>query len=271
MTTGFCFSRYDAILYTNTMATPTYGVGARRWCRSSCCATAASPAAARPQHAESVMSEPASSTSTPSPRGSVMRTSSARRGRPAAGALLGVLAASAPAAAQPPRSHCRRAAEHRPHLRRRSRLRRRQRVRRDGDRARRTSTGSRPQGLRFTDAHAPAATCTPSRYALLTGEYAWRRKGTGVLPGNARAHHRARPRHAGLDAARGRLRDGRGRQVAPRPRAAPTSTGTATSRRGRSTSGSTTASSSRRPAIACPASTSRTAAWSASTRPTRSR
>jgi arylsulfatase A-like enzyme len=40
-------------------------------------------------------------------------------------------------------------------------------------------------GLRFTDAHAPAATCTPSRYALLTGEYAWRRPGTGVLPGNA--------------------------------------------------------------------------------------
>jgi arylsulfatase A-like enzyme len=41
------------------------------------------------------------------------------------------------------------------------------------------------EGLRFTDAHAPSATCTPSRYALLTGEYAWRRKGTGVLPGDA--------------------------------------------------------------------------------------
>ena len=41
------------------------------------------------------------------------------------------------------------------------------------------------EGLRFTDAHASAATCTPSRYSLLTGEYAWRKKGTGVLPGNA--------------------------------------------------------------------------------------
>ncbi len=41
------------------------------------------------------------------------------------------------------------------------------------------------EGLRFTDAHSPAATCTPSRYALLTGEYAWRKPGTAVLPGNA--------------------------------------------------------------------------------------
>ena len=41
------------------------------------------------------------------------------------------------------------------------------------------------EGLRFTDAHSPAATCTPSRYALLTGEYAWRMPGTGILPGDA--------------------------------------------------------------------------------------
>ncbi len=42
------------------------------------------------------------------------------------------------------------------------------------------------QGVRFTHAHSPSATCTPSRYAMLTGEYAWRRKGTGIARGNAR-------------------------------------------------------------------------------------
>ncbi len=41
------------------------------------------------------------------------------------------------------------------------------------------------QGVRFTDAHSSAATCTPSRYSLMTGEYAWRRKGTNILPGDA--------------------------------------------------------------------------------------
>jgi arylsulfatase A-like enzyme len=43
------------------------------------------------------------------------------------------------------------------------------------------------RSLRFTNAHCTSATSTPSRYSLLTGEYAWRRKGTGVLPGDASA------------------------------------------------------------------------------------
>ena len=41
------------------------------------------------------------------------------------------------------------------------------------------------QGIRFTNAHAVAATSTPSRYSLLTGEYAWRRADTEVSPANA--------------------------------------------------------------------------------------
>ena len=38
------------------------------------------------------------------------------------------------------------------------------------------------EGLRFTDAHAPASVCTPTRYAILTGRYCWRsRMKSGVL------------------------------------------------------------------------------------------
>lgn len=42
-------------------------------------------------------------------------------------------------------------------------------------------------GIRFVNGHAPSATCTPSRYALLTGEYAWRMEGAHILPGDAPA------------------------------------------------------------------------------------
>ncbi|MFN9718127.1 MAG: sulfatase-like hydrolase/transferase, partial [Planctomycetota bacterium] len=41
------------------------------------------------------------------------------------------------------------------------------------------------EGCLFRDGHSTAATCTPSRYSLLTGEYAWRQKGTGIAPGDA--------------------------------------------------------------------------------------
>lgn len=43
------------------------------------------------------------------------------------------------------------------------------------------------RGTRFVNAHSPSATCTPSRYAMLTGDYAWRASGTQILPGDAPA------------------------------------------------------------------------------------
>ena len=40
------------------------------------------------------------------------------------------------------------------------------------------------EGIRFTDAHTPSSVCTPTRYTLLTGRYAWRtRLKSGVLDG----------------------------------------------------------------------------------------
>lgn len=40
-------------------------------------------------------------------------------------------------------------------------------------------------GVRFTSGYASSATCTPSRYALLTGTYPWRNKEARILPGTA--------------------------------------------------------------------------------------
>ena len=40
-------------------------------------------------------------------------------------------------------------------------------------------------GVRFTNGYASSATCSPSRFALLTGMYPWRNKNAKILPGTA--------------------------------------------------------------------------------------
>ncbi len=41
------------------------------------------------------------------------------------------------------------------------------------------------EGLRFTSGHSTSSTCTPSRFALITGVYPWRNKDAKILPGTA--------------------------------------------------------------------------------------
>ena len=42
-------------------------------------------------------------------------------------------------------------------------------------------------GVRFTDGYCSASTCTPTRFSLLTGKYAFRQPGAGIAPPNATA------------------------------------------------------------------------------------
>jgi arylsulfatase A-like enzyme len=41
------------------------------------------------------------------------------------------------------------------------------------------------EGQRFGNSHASAACCTPTRYSLITGQYSWRREGSGLNKGVA--------------------------------------------------------------------------------------
>ncbi len=42
-------------------------------------------------------------------------------------------------------------------------------------------------GVRFTSGYCSASTCTPTRFSMLTGTYAFRQKGTGIAPPNGPA------------------------------------------------------------------------------------
>ena len=66
-------------------------------------------------------------------------------------------------------------------------------------------------GILFTNAHATAATSTPSRYSMLTGEYAWRKEGTDVAAGN---DYPSRTIHHGRYVQKCRLHHCRSRQMA---------------------------------------------------------
>ena len=75
------------------------------------------------------------------------------------------------------------------------------------------------EGVRLTDAHSPSSVCTPTRYALLTGRYAWRsRLKRGVLNGRSTALLEPGARHPARVPPVPRIRHRRHRQVASRTR-----------------------------------------------------
>ena len=109
--------------------------------------------------------------------------------------LVAILAAGPAAAAD--------TAEHRAHLCRRPRLRRRRLLRGDAG----PDAEHRPAGAGGAAVHRrPCSRPPPARRRGMPcspASIAWRKKGTGVLPGDAAADHRARPRDAARDAASG--------------------------------------------------------------------
>ncbi len=117
------------------------------------------------------------------------------------------------------------------------------------------------RGLRFTDAHSSAATCTPSRYSLLTGEYSFRVPNARMLAGRRSGADSAGQGDAGVHAETARLPD--------ECRSVSGTSGSETamwiltrrSNRARSRSASMSASSFRPPETACPACTWKTIAW----------
>ena len=110
------------------------------------------------------------------------------------------------------------------------------------------------EGMRFTDAHAARPPARRRATRCSPAQYAWRKKGTGILPGDAALIIPPGTPTLPSMLQSGRLHDRRRRQVASRPRRRATSIGTATSSPARSKSASTTASSFPRPATACRAS-----------------